>query len=319
MLRAQLLAIAAALCLCAASACAVIIDTVPVGNPGNTGEVSGSAIVGAVGDTYRIGRTEVTVAQYTEFLRAKATAHDSAQLFRNPNGITRSFQPGGWVYTIVPGWENMPINSVTFYSALRFANWMHNGQGNGDTESGAYTLVNSDPQFPNSTPLNSNSITRNPGALWFLPDENEWYKAAYYNPAAGTYFDYATASDTVPLPLPPPGNSNSAHYSNFQTIPVGGHPNSLSPYGTLDQTGNVKEWTETEAFIGRITRGGSIQDSIGLAAFNRVSSNFETDVRPDLGFRLATVPEPGSLLLTAAGLASLAIWQRRSIVGLRRR
>ena len=39
----------------------------------------------------------------------------------------------------------MPVNYVDFYDALRFANWMNNGQGNGDTETGAYTLLGGTP------------------------------------------------------------------------------------------------------------------------------------------------------------------------------
>ena len=86
------------------------------------------------------------------------------------------------------------MNYVTWYDAIRFANWLHNGQGSGDTETGAYTLLgNATP-----TPSNGPSITRNPGATWFLPSENEWYKAAYHNPAANSYSLYPTSSHTVP-------------------------------------------------------------------------------------------------------------------------
>ena len=44
----------------ALSASAITIETVPVGNPGNAG-------VGSVGYNFRIGKYEVTNAQYTEF------------------------------------------------------------------------------------------------------------------------------------------------------------------------------------------------------------------------------------------------------------
>ena len=61
-------------------ALAATISTVPVGNAGNTGELSGAgaggagpdAIVGDVAYKYRIGTTEVTNAQYVDFLNAKA-------------------------------------------------------------------------------------------------------------------------------------------------------------------------------------------------------------------------------------------------------
>ena len=69
--------------LCSAmgpSAMAVVIETVPVGNVGNAGELSGAGaggrgpdrICGAVDYAYNIGKYEVTNAQYAEFLNAAA-------------------------------------------------------------------------------------------------------------------------------------------------------------------------------------------------------------------------------------------------------
>ncbi len=94
---------------------------------------------------------------------------------------------------MISGDGNHPVNYVTWYDAIRFANWLNNGQVPGSTETGAYTLLGGTP-----TPSNGNSITRNAGATVFLPSENEWYKAAYYNPATSSYFQYPTSSNTVP-------------------------------------------------------------------------------------------------------------------------
>ena len=52
-------------------------------------------------------------------------------------GITRSGVLGSYSYSAIASRENMPVNWVTFYSALRYANWLNNGQGAGDTETGA--------------------------------------------------------------------------------------------------------------------------------------------------------------------------------------
>jgi hypothetical protein len=54
-------------------------------------------------------------------------------------GITRSGSSGSFTYNAKPGREDMPVNFVSFYDALRFANWLHDGQGAGDTETGTYT------------------------------------------------------------------------------------------------------------------------------------------------------------------------------------
>ena len=184
-------------------ATAITIDTVPVGNPGNSPDQNffGQGQFGAVAYSYRIGTTEVTNAQYAAFLNAKA-ASDPLGLY-NINmgstavlgGITRSGSDGSYSYATILGHDNMPVNWVSWYDAIRFANWLNNGQGNGDTETGAYTLGELD---AGGVPLNGNGITRNAGARWFLTSENEWYKAAYYNPSTGTYFQYPTSSDTVP-------------------------------------------------------------------------------------------------------------------------
>ena len=75
---------------------------------------------------------------------------------------------------------------------MRFANWMSNGQGNGSTETGAYTLSGGTPLVPTNILM----VHRNPGAKVFLPSEDEWYKAAYYDPHVKAYWDYPNGSNT---------------------------------------------------------------------------------------------------------------------------
>ena len=83
----------------------------------------------------------------------------------------------GSKYSVMSGNGNHPVNYVTWYNSIRFANWLNNGQGIGDTETGSYTLGS---LGADGKPTGGLSITRNPGAKVFLPSENEWYKAAYY-------------------------------------------------------------------------------------------------------------------------------------------
>ena len=110
---------------------------------------------------------------------------------------------------MISGDGNHPVNYETWYSAIRFANWLDNGQVAGSTETGAYTLLGGTP-----TPSNGNSITRNAGATVFLPSENEWYKAAYYNPATSSYYQYPTSSNTAPTASGPTSAPNSANVNN---------------------------------------------------------------------------------------------------------
>ena len=181
---------------------AVTIDWVAVGNANNAADTPSAncwaANCGSVDHAYSISKYEVTNAQYAEFLNAVGQngaitrALFNASMHNNPNGgIVQSGVSGSFTYTAFPGFENKPVNFVSFYDSLRFANWLHNGQGDGDTETGAYTLLGG-----TAIPSNGLTVTRNPGASVFLPSENEWYKAAYYSPG-GVYFDYPAGTDNA--------------------------------------------------------------------------------------------------------------------------
>jgi len=158
----------------------VTIDWVTVGDPGNAADTTG---YGAVAESFRIGKYEVTIQQYTAFLNAVA-ASDPYSLYStnmagdlNIAGISRSGTSGGYSYSVINNGGlsgNRPITFVSWFDAARFANWMQNGQGSGSTETGAYTLVGG--QTSGTAPA------KNPGATFYIPTENEWYKAAFYSP-----------------------------------------------------------------------------------------------------------------------------------------
>ena len=299
----------------------VTINTVPVGNLGNPGDTvvmdDLTTGYGSVAYNYRIGTTEVTNAQYAVFLNAKA-ASDPLGLYNTDmgsvslfGGITRSGSSPSYTYATIAGRGDMPVNYVNWYDSIRFANWLHNGQGSGDTETGAYTLDGG-----TATPSNGLSITRNAGATWFLTSEDEWYKAAYYDPSGSSYFVYPTASNAVPIAQAPPGGSNSANYdwaAVGDLTDVGAYTSSDSPYGTFDQAGNLWEWNEALVFgLFRGLRGGSFSGflSNALLASTRNINNPPDEIA-DVGFRVATVPEPSSIILAAFGFAALLAFGRR--------
>jgi formylglycine-generating enzyme required for sulfatase activity len=284
---------------------AITIPTVPVGNPGNAGEPQLDGRFGAVAHEYQIGTYEVTNAQYVEFLNSIDPAGDNALELYNPSmsfdsrsGIVLNASAAdGAKYSVKDGRSNKPVVFVAWYDAVRFVNWLHNGQGSGGTEDGAYTLLGG-----TATPSNGVNVARNTDAAWFLPSENEWYKAAYYSPADGSYFDYPMSSNSVPTATSPPGPSNSGNFSTSvnNLTDVGAYFTSPSPYGAFDQGGNVREWNETRFSLPtspdqyfRGQRGGSYFDSFFvLAAFSRGGGN-PTFESAQVGFRVATiVPEP---------------------------
>jgi len=303
------------------------MEWVPVGNAGNVGEQSriiygDTTYYGGVSDSYNIGMYEVTNAQYAEFLTGVA-ASDPYSLYNtsmaNPapefggyGGITRSGSDGSYTYSTIGGRANMPVNYVSWYDTLRFSNWMHNGQGSGNTEDGAYDMS-----------LGEN-VVRKPGAQVFLPSENEWYKAAYYDPnksGGAGYWDYLTASDTVPTVEAPAGTdlvNGSANYNNVvgDLTDVGAYTAkpSDSAYGTFDQGGNLWEWNESLiSGSDRGLRGGSFLNDLFYANDEAHASNrnygYPTVEDHTIGFRVSEVPEPCSILMLALG--SLGVFRRR--------
>ena len=310
------LALLVAFSLFASPAAAVNINWVTVGDAGNTADTSG---FGTVTTTYRISETEVTNTQYAEFLNAVDPTGANALGFYNSN-MTEDATNGGIGFDVTNpvgtrylpklGFTDKPVNYVSFYDALRFTNWLHNGQGSGDTETGAYTLLGG-----TETPSNGTSVTRNAEATIFLTSEDEWYKAAYYAAASTTYFEYPTGSDTQTSCDANPLLSNAANCGGAVggVSDVGAYTASASPAGTFDQGGNVWEWNE--AIIGgslRGQRGGAFsRDPMFLAASERNAGlpTFEDD---SMGFRVASVvPEPGTGLLLLTGLLAAARWGRQ--------
>ena len=296
--------------LIASSASAVTMAWTPIGNPGNACDPQLDGCYGAVGYGYGIATYDVTNAQYAEFLNAKAKA-DPLYLWEGPNEIQRSGNSGSYTYSVIPGTENWPTREVGFYDALRFANWMHNGQGDGATETGSYTLG---PTGENGQPFFGSFVTRNPGATIVLPSEDEWYKAAYYDPSSSSYFAYPTGSDTPPIcsaPTSAPNHASCGNTSNYSLTPVGSYTGSASPYGTFDQGGNVFQWNEAMvSYPNRGLRGGDyLQGSYALESSYRGYSLPNTG-GINVGFRLAMIPEPGTGLLVVAGLTGIAGWRK---------
>ena len=151
---------------------------------------------------------------------------------------------------------------------------------------------------------NGVSVSRNTSATWFLPSEDQWYKAAYYyddGTPAGVYFDYPTKSNTPPdNELPEDDTGNSANYfvggltqdTSYPFTAAGAYSLSKSPYGTSDQGGNVWEWTDTytSTTSTRVRRGGAFDtNATKIASSYRESINPATQNDDTMGFRLATV------------------------------
>lgn len=257
----------------------VSIDYVTIGNPGS----------GSVGYEYNIGKYEVTNSQYAAFLNAKGSSNSYGiyNSYMAPYGITQSGSSGSFTYSVTPGMENRPVVMVSWYDAARFTNWLGNGQGSADMENGAYTLNG-----------NEGMPVLNPGAAVWLPTDNEWNKAAYYNGATSSYSLYANGQDTLTI-----DDANISSINPFslstRSVNVGSYINDPSAYGTFDQAGNVAEWTSST-----LQRGGSWRD-LDSATTSTSSFSIHPLAETDLaGFRVASVPEPSSavFVMLASGM-----------------
>jgi sulfatase modifying factor 1 len=317
---------------------AITVQTVFVGDAGNANDSTGR---GKVDYSYSIGKYEVTVGQYGAFLNAVAKS-DPYGLYHVNMGflgdITRAGVSGSYSYSVGAN-ANKPITYVSWLDAARFVNWLQNGQPNGPagpgtTEAGTYNLNGA---------TSGVGFTRNPAAVYSIPSDAEWYKAAYYQPASqggdvDNYWLYPTRSNSQPNSrngsLTDP---NSANYyyddgiangfnggyavNNSTNDPfdgrtaVGAFSLAQSFYGTFDQGGNVLEWDDFVSNGGRAIVGGDyFEDNLGMEAVNYFNVAGPADGFGNLGFRIVAIPEPGNLSLLVGLLLAGASCRR--IVGI---
>ena len=272
------------------------IDFVDIGNTGNAADTT---TYGAVPYEYRTGKNEISQLQITKATQI-GMAHVSA---------------GAWT-------GSQPAANINWYEAAAFVNFLNTNSG----KTAAYDLTFSNSQWSmalwsseQAWTAGGTNLYRNKNAFYFLPSDNEWYKAAYYNAAGTNYFLYPTASSSVPTAVASGTNAGSAVYNNAALVPaIVDSAGGLSPYGTMGQGGNIFEWNES-AFDGsnsspsehRANRGG---DWINTGFFMRSSdrnNDAPTSEHDDLGFRVASVPEPSTYALLLMAGAGCLLWQRR--------
>jgi sulfatase modifying factor 1 len=310
---------------------AVTIDWVTVSDPGNTADTTG---FGAVADSFQIMKYEWTNSQYVDFLNAVDPSGT------NPNsiyslsmgsdargGITNTGTTDGSRYAAKANMGNKPVNFVSWWDAARVANWLQNAQGSGSTETGAYTLNNA---------TTGTAPAVNSGARFYIPTEDQWYKAAYYKGGSTNagYWVYATQSDTAPTTVTsgPTGIGSAGSTGNFANynrtadwnsqdgnVTTVGTNGGGSAYGLYDMSGNVQEWNDLTGAAGstRGLRGGSFNatGTLSVSSSNRNQTpNFANDFNT-AGFRFASpvpVPEPSTYCIALAGLAcgGYSMWRR---------
>jgi hypothetical protein len=294
------------------------IDFVLIGNPDNRPDTSGDPNpAGSVPYVYRMGKYEVSRDMV-------AKASDAGNL-----GI--SLDP----MTVVAGGPrpNMPGTGVTWNEAARFVNWLNSSQG--FPQAYKFSTQPGDTDYDASENIllwqlgdigyNPTNRFRNSLARYFLPSAHEWYKSAYYDPDGnggnGGYWDFPTGSDSAPTPVDSGTIAGTAVYR--QTFAQGPadvtEAGGLSPFGAMGLGGNVLEWEETDRDLInddprslRATRGGDFEtmapSEMSALDHKHVSNPTSQDLA--IGFRVASIPEPNSLLLGSIGTALLLFGKR---------
>ena len=265
----------------------ISMDFVTVGNAGNTADATS---YGGVDYNYRIGKYEVTENQWDAVSGASTT-----DLLDDP---------GYWS-------GDQPVAEISWHESAMFCNWLTSG----NVAQGAYAINGSGVV----TAIDRADAVSTYGTVYVIPTEDEWYKAAYYDPnksGGAGYWDYPTGSDSAPDGIDFAGDTQfeAVFYDGYNQ----GHPNdmddagALSPYGTMGQGGNVWEWNETLIGSYRGLRGGSFYFIDGFLHASSRHFGYPTFEDSYLGFRVAEVPEPATMAILMLG--GIGILRRRKCV-----
>jgi hypothetical protein len=283
---------------------------------------AGCQSVGGVKYPYGIGQLEITVKQWVAFLNTVdprgVDRHDlydrteSSSAWPKYGAINKSARARtGHHYSVAyRAWADKPYAFADFLRAARFVNSLFNGRvlSKSASAAGGFARVRYRVRLSTKTEHGMYDLRRHKrtGATrarktgFVVPSQNEWIKAAYYDPAHGGTYSYwkyptnagmfgdgtatapssttldpstgnVTNAATQPLasyhatgiPAPtwcpaavqpqddcssvnPFGLDPTTYASIYQgSVSTAGQARTTSPWGTLDQGGNVVEWTDT--------------------------------------------------------------------------
>ncbi len=262
---------------------AVEMEWVTIGNAGNPGDTRtgidpyspyGDPFAnpygcGAVGYEYQIGKYEVTNAQWNAFTSAAGA----------PTGNPSSAYDQTSTY---PG-AQQPTNEVSWYEAAQFCNYLTSG----DKSLGVYLFSGNNTNPGDFLGIDRTAAQATYGTIFFLPTEDEWYKAAYYKPDGSGYSSFANGLDTMPVV--------GGGWNYYDSTPWNVGTGTEEQNGTFDMMGNVWEWNETLMHGSyRSARSGSFY--VGHLDGFTLSSSHRHFMYPDddwwtVGFRVARSAE----------------------------
>jgi len=267
------------------------IDFVTIGNAGNIADGTG---YGAVGYEYNIGKYEVTNEQWNVF-----TAAAGAPTGNPSNAYDES---ATWTGT------DVATNELSWYEAAQFCNYLTSS----DKSLGAYQFSGNNTNPGDFLGIDRSWAVSAYGIAYVIPTENEWYKAAYYTGSG--YSTYANGTNVAPIA------GVDTNYDDVIGQPWHIDSGTMEQNGTFDMMGNVYEWIECPFDSGdylpdsyRVARGGSLNSSAFILESSYRGTNGASPINEDstMGFRVASVPEPGTILLLGFGGLALRKKYRR--------
>jgi len=262
---------------------AFTMDFVTIGNPNNTADTTGFPNpAGSVSYIYRIGKYEVS-REMIEKANIAGGLNIQMRVFTDPDRNA----------------NKKPASEINWDEGAKFVNWLNTSTGNTVAykfdQNGNFQIWS-----VSDSGYDANNLFRNSLARYYLPNDNEWYKAAYGSPD-GAWFNYPTGSNTAPEAVSGGTNANTAVYGQSIIADVD-NAGGLSAYETMAQGGNLREWIETAfdkindtANENRVIRGGPWYGDV-----NNLDSSNRFGAPPALeeernGFRVAMVPKKYSL------------------------
>lgn len=268
---------------------ALEIDFTTIGQPGNDDDTTGKPNpAGKVDYVYQIGTYEISRGQIEAYNAAWGTANGLAISLKNMTN-----QGGNGV--------NRAATGVSWNEAARFVNWLNTSQGYQPAYKFTTTGVNDNIALWTSADAGYDSTNpyRNSLAKYVLPSMDEWYKAAYYDPATSTYRDYSSADGTLPTAVKSGTAPNTAVYNQSSSTGPADYNQAggLNAFGVMGMSGNLWEWEETSLDLSnsspglrRALNGGSFEVTAdGISSSSRGNHDSTHEAAGSFGFRVATL------------------------------
>jgi len=209
-------------------------------------------------NSFFVDKYEVINLRYAEFLN---DADPDGTYWNSNMEITRSGPPPNVYYAVIPGRENYPIRFVSVLEAEGYAVW----------------------------------ISAREGQHFRLPTEQEWEKAAAWDPTLNKHWLYAFQSDSFTC-----SSCNCAAGTACpQNVTEVGRYNGLigtndahSLYGCYDMSGNLWERTSGDGSSYPFRGGswGTTSNSSSCQTTSRGSTSFLEHRSSTVGFRLVLDP-----------------------------